>query len=179
MNYTTIKSLANLYNILADSMYLSGNTSETLKEASFNAWGIMLDDKLIKKIKAQDFDKFFLNLIKIRGQEISMVRPEMKVTLYVWFDHQSLRLCFNVLSGADRELPFACTLNIIDSPDSIYKKFIKVAHDNLIHGNYLGITEILEKGDLGWDDDEEDFDPKKFILDVWKITFPWNGEIKP
>ena len=106
-----------------------------------------------------------------------MIKPTSKATLYFWFDEMALQLCFNILSGEDRELPFGCKVNFVDSPYPILNLFLKVARNNALHGNYLGITKIIEKDDLDFGkNDDYEIDLDKIIIDVWKITLPFDSE---
>lgn len=176
-NTVSIEKITDLYQVFEEPIYLSGKTShdQFYKELYANSWGIIVEDEFAKKIKADDIAEFISDLVKFRSKEISMIKPTPHATLYFWFDQQALQLCFNILSGAKRKLPFGCKINIIDSPYPILKEFITVARNNALYGNYLGITKILEKGDPGYGDDFE-IDPDKFIPNVWRIALPWNGE---
>lgn len=178
-NTVRIEKITDLYQIFEEPIYLSGKTSQDqfYKELYANSWGIIVDDEFAKKIKADEIAEFISDLVKFRSKEISMIKPMPHATLYFWFDQQALQLCFNILSGAKRKLPVDCKINIVDSPYPILKEFIKVAYNNSLYGNYLGITNILEKGDPGYGDDFE-MDLSKITIDVWKITLPWNDEVK-
>lgn len=167
-NFITISVIADLYQILEEPLYLSGDLEQVDKEIVYNAWGIMLDDKFAKIIRVENLAEFFFDMIKYRTEEIMKIKPAMNATLYIWFDDMALQLCFNILSGEDRELPFGCKLNIVDSPYIIFQEYI----NSLLHGNYLRFTEVLEQGDFDFNDDEDDF-YNDYVQDVWKITLPW------
>lgn len=176
MNYIKAKKIADLYDTLNYSIYLSGDINQIRKEASYNGWGIMLDDELAKTIDVETLVQFIREVIKYRTEEIATIKTPIKVTLYFWFDEFISRLCFNILSGEDRELPFVCKINIIDSPYSILKKFIKKSYDYALHGN-LHEIQFFEKGDPEFDEDYE-VDLDQVTIDAWKITLPFNGEIE-
>jgi|SRR3989339_683926 len=175
MNYIKIFDLTDFHLILGSSIYLSINEYEEQKEIYNNCWGIMLDNELAKRITVDELAEFISNLIKFRSEDICRIQPTPKATLYIWFDFQALRLCFNILSGEDRTLPFGCRVNLIDNPYPILKEFIKVAYNNALYGNYLGITKIIERGDPEFDKCiNEEMDLDEFIIDVWKMTLPFN-----
>lgn len=169
MNYIKIKKLTDLQIVLVCPIFLTEETAVERVDILRNTWGIKFANALIKKLTLQDLSHFVVELIKYRTQQICMLRLSTHVTLYIWFDYQALALCFNILSGENIKLPFGCTLNFLDSYEPILNNFLTIAKDNVIHGNYLGITKIIEKGDPDWDDDD-DWDPKKYVQDVWVTT---------
>lgn len=175
-NDIRIKEITDLYQLFSESIYLSGKATEEelYKELYANAWGIILDNELAKKITSDQLADFISDLVMFRSEEICMIKLTPKATLYFWFDFQALQLCFNILSGEDRKLPFGCHVNLIDNPYPILKEFIKVAYNNALYGNYLGITKIIEKGDPEFGKYDEEMDLDKITIDVWKMTLPFN-----
>ena len=170
MNYRTIKELAELYEILDCSIYLSEEKYQEEEEIAYNGWDIMLDNELAQKINSEDLAQFISKLIKFRSKEISLIKPAIKSTLYIWFDDFPVRLSFNILSGENRELPFNCKINFVDSPYQILNEFIKEAYDYALRGN-LHKIQFFEKGDPEFDEDYE-IDLSKITINVWKITLP-------
>ncbi|MBV8661186.1 MAG: hypothetical protein JO129_03525 [Candidatus Dependentiae bacterium] len=175
-NYITIEKIIDLYQIFEEPIFLSGDISQIQKEIYANSWGITLDNEFAKIIKADALAEFILDLVKFRSEEIAMIRPSTKATLYFWFDEFSLQLCFNILSGENRKLPFGCKINIVDSPYPILKEFLKVARNNALYGNYLEFSEITDadKNDPDYGDGSMNLD--KITIDVWQINLPWNEE---
>jgi len=88
----------------------------------------------------------------------------------------ALQLCCNILSGADRTLPFGCKINMVDSPYPILKEFINTVYNNVLHGNYHEFT-FFEKGDPGFVDDFE-VDVTEITINVWRIALPWSDEFE-
>ncbi len=171
INYITIEKISDLDQLLDAQVCLSGDLSQELYETYQNGWGIILSHKIIKKITADDLADFFLKLIAIRTQQVSMMKPLEQGILYIWFDEIALQLCFNILSAQHQKLPFGCKVNIIDSPYPIFQQFVRTVAYNELYGNYLGITEIVEDKSQ-FNDHEIDFET--FIIDVWQIQLPWN-----
>jgi hypothetical protein len=52
-------------------------------------------------------------------KQITEISATSVATFYLWFDQQSSQLCFNLLSSDNIELPFGCTVNIVESSDII------------------------------------------------------------
>jgi len=178
-NDIRIKEVTDLYQIFEESIYLSGKMTQDdmYKELYANSWGIIIDYELAKKITSDELAEFISDLIKFRSQEILMIKPISKATLYFWFDHQALQLCFNILSGKNRDLPFGCKVNFVDYPYPILNLFLKVAYNNALHGNYLGITEIIENDNQKFiENDDYEVNLENFIIDVWKTTLPFDSK---
>ncbi len=173
INDITIASSLDLYQLLEESIFLSGKIYDEQKEMFANGWGIMVDDEFAKKIKADDIADFILELVKARSEQIRNITPTPHATLYFWIDKLSLQLCFNILSGKNRKLPFRCNVNFVDSPYPILYDFIKMAYDNALYGNYLGEIEFIEKDDPRYGQEME-IDVTKRTLDVWKIALPFD-----
>lgn len=176
-NDIRIKDIKDLYQIFSESIYLSGKITEEelYKELYANSWGIIIEPELGKKVSSDQIAEFIIDLVKFRSEDICMIKPLLKATLYVWFDFQALQLCFNILSGENRTLPFGCNINIIDNPYPILEDFIKVVYNNALYGNYLGITKIIEKSDPEFGTyDNEQLELDKITIDVWKITLPFD-----
>jgi len=176
MNYRIINELTELYEILDCSIFLSGEMNQVEEEIAYNGWEIMLHDELAKKIHSKDFVPFILDLIKLRTTDLLLIKPSINATLYFWFDDFPVRLCFNLLSGVNRKLPFNCKVNFIKSPIPILNEFINKSYDYALRGN-LHEIQFFEKGDPAFDEDYE-VDISKITIDVWKITLPVAGDIK-
>ena len=175
MNHIIIDELAGLYEILDCSIFISGEVDQVEEEIAYNGWEIMLNDELAKRIKSEDLIPFISDLIKMRSEEIFLMKPLRNAILYFWFDDFPVRLCFNILSDADRVLPFNCKTNFIDSPFPILNEFVIKAHDYAIRGN-LHEIQFFEKGDPAFDENYE-VDFSKMTMDVWKIVLPLSKEL--
>lgn len=165
MSNTLISKLNDFEFIINDDIYLSGSPLIVKEETYNNFWQISFDEKLLKKITVKDLNKFLETLLKKRSEQIAKMSNEFVATFYLWFDEQSAQLCFNLLSGEDIELPFACTVRLVDFADIVFNKCINEAQNPAMGWDQI---EIIEPGDPSWDD--EDHDPKKYILDVYVTT---------
>jgi len=173
MSSVLISKLVDFEFIINDDIYLSGSSYEEKKEVYNNFWQISFDEKFISQLSLKQLNDFLSILLKKRSEQIVEMSDVSVATFYLWFDKQSSQLCFNLLSGENIELPFACTVKTADSHDIILNKCVNEAQYPAIKWDDI---EFIEKGDPGWDDDDDD--PKKFILDVWRITLPFNDEIE-
>lgn len=175
-NTVKIEKVADLYQIFEVPIYISGRQSQGdfYKELHANSWGIVIEDACTQTIKIDDIAQFISDLIVYRSQEISVIRPKQQATLYFWFDEMALQLCCNIVSGAHRELPFSCTVNRVDTPYPILKKFVQSACNYALHGNQDEFI-FFEKDDPRFSDDFE-VDLSSIIVDVWQITLPWSDE---
>lgn len=177
MSNTTIEKLEDLDFVIQDYIYLSGKKDvEVDKEIYNNFWQIMFSPDLIKDVTLFDLQDFVYKLFQKRTEQIKELGIESHVTFYMWFDDMIGQLCFNLLSGEAANLPFKCTLNVVDSPDFILKNFLEEEKKAVERGGHLLFEDmvILEPGDEGWDDEMwyKNSDPKDYTLDVYVITIP-------
>jgi len=168
MSSTLIRKFTDFEFIINDGIYLSGSSFGVKEEIYNNMWQISFDEKMLKTIIYKDLKTFFDALSTKRSEQVAQISSASVATLYLWFDVQSSQLCFNLLSGKNIELPFDCTVNVVASSDIILNKCINEAQNSAITWDQV---EIIEPGDPSWDDDEDD-DPKKYILDVYVTILP-------
>ena len=166
-NYIIIRKPVDLKKILMSRIYLEQETAQSVQDILRNSWGMRFSNKLAKKVEITDLSLFMSNLIQYRTEQLCKMNLGINATLYVWFDVSFAQICFNVLSGEDIELPFGCTVNIVDSLDIILQHYLDAAHE-YSRGNYYKMS-LIERENINWNDDD-DGDPKKFILDVWVTT---------
>jgi hypothetical protein len=168
MSSALITQIIDLTFIIDAEIYLSGSPCGIKEETYNNLWELSFDEKLISKLSKEDLHHFFLLLLEKRTEQIAALSNELIATLYLWFDEQSNQLCFNILSGKDIKLPFHCTIHTVNSIDIIFDQCLENLCHPALNWNNL---EIIEPGDPCWNDnDEEDFDPKKYILNVYVAT---------
>jgi len=172
INYLTIAEPIDLYQLLEERIFLSGDVLDEQKEIFSNGWSIIVDDEFAKTIKTDDIAAFILDLVKIRSEEIRNIKPALKATLYFWFEEFPLQLCFNILSGENRKLPFHCKVNFADSPYPILNNFIKLVYHQSVYGNNLEAIEFIDKDDIRYGNEDE-IDVSTITIDVWKITLPF------
>ncbi len=159
MNTITIRQPDDLKELLYEPLCLSGKINEEIEQ---NAWHIMLADEYsLQYVTVQVLESFFEDLIREKERHLGT----RQATLYVWFDGQSLQLCFNILSGVVIDLPFGCHLREVSLVSNIIHDFLEAFQDPPL--SYDKIT-FLKPGDEGFDDDayEEEIE-RSFILDVY------------
>lgn len=173
MSTDVIKKISDLDHIINDTVTLFGRNDAIKEEIYHNMWSLGFDYDFVKKMTAQDLTFFLVRVLEQRSAQIAKNYPHLKATFYLWYEEQIEQLRFNVLSGENIRPPFGCTLNILNSPQPIFKKFLddmQSEHPPLSWGN---IT-ILNPGDPGWDDfdDDDDEDNSNYIQDVFVMTLP-------
>ena len=174
MSNTTIEKLEDLDFVIQDYIYLSGKKDmDVEKEIYNNFWEIMFSHDLIKTLTLFDLQDFIYKLFQKRTEQIKELGITSSVTFYMWFNDIG-QLCFNLLSGENATLPFRCTLNIVDSSDFILKRFLEEEKKAAEKGGHLLYEDmvILEPGDEGFGEIEEEKDPKSFVLDIYVTTIP-------
>lgn len=164
MSSILVSELNDLQFIINDDIYLSGSSDGINEEIYNNFWQISFNEKFISKISVIELNNFLSQLLKKRLEQITEISNISVATFYLWFDEQSSQLCFNLLSGQDIELPFGCTICIVDSADIILDQCVKSAQYPAIKIDQI---KFLEPGDVGLNDDENH---KKYVLNVWVTT---------
>lgn len=176
MNPAHINSKETLQQLINVDIKITGDLCKQQEELYYNTWGMSFDRDFIKTLTIQDLNDFVIELIKNRSQQVSDINKG-PATFYLWYDEQSVALCFDILSGADIILPFRCQINRILRPVPIIQAFLKDAQAE-IHPLDFQNFKFFEPGDPGWeefdkDDDEEDLSLK--TIDVYVTTLPQNN----
>lgn len=166
MSHIVINTLADLQYVLQGSICITGDESCMQEEIYHNMCALTFSEDLILTIQIEDLQTFLADLLIQRNAQVCAQNPTTPATFYLWFDEQTLQLRFNLLSGADRALPFGCTVNQMDTPEPILQNFITTTRRVMVEGD---VIEYFEPGDEGFDDDADE-DPKKYVLDVYAVT---------
>ncbi|MBI2259965.1 MAG: hypothetical protein HYU67_13830 [Flavobacteriia bacterium] len=170
MNYITIKNYHDLEYILNADILITGDIHRQREELDHNTWNLSFDNNFIKNFSLVELNDFIKKLIDIRTEQIINI-GRGPATFYLWYDEQSLNLCFDVLSGNNVKLPFGCTLNVLNKFESILKKSLKDLQSDTNYLSWENI-EIVEPGDPGWDNEN---DEPEYILDLYVVVLPENN----
>lgn len=170
MNPAHIDSKEALQQILNEDILITGDLNQQKEELYYNTYELSCDKDFIKTLSLQDLHNFILKLITKRTDQVVQANNG-PATFYLWYDEQYLTLCFDVLSGATIKLPFGFKLNVLKTPLSILKKFHNAAYDDKNYLTWENLT-ILNPGDPGFDDDDDNEYPDDWILDVYVTTLP-------
>lgn len=159
INYITLCDAQDFNYILNESFVLTGNVSKQKYEICNNTWAMAFAPPEILSITELDLLNLF-NLLRghIQKQLIDS-GSKFCVTFYLWFDEQSGHLCFNVLSGRIKKLPFGCIVKIVPDPLSIIKSCLSSPYLY-----YIPANEIIEISSV---DDDSDDDEIEYILPVY------------
>ena len=174
MNPAHINSKQTLEELVNVDILITGNSTDQLKELYYNTWGMSFDRGFIKTLTFQDINQFVIQLIENRSQQVSDINKG-PATFYLWYEEQSVCLCFDILSGVNIALPFRCQINSISTPIPIIQAFLKDAQAEIHPLDFQNFT-FLNPSDPGWDefddDDDQEKDISKQIIDVYVTTLP-------
>lgn len=149
MNYLAAEKLIDLQYLVSLDIELVDKSVLTSREIWKSTWHTSLVNELVKKVTLGDLKKFVRQLVLRRKQQVADLHHEPGAVFYLWYDEQDLALCYNILSGKDRELPFYCDQVVtLDSPDSILKRYLKEAKECVVKMEEL---EKEEDGEWGID----------------------------
>lgn len=169
MNYININNYTNLLELLDINILITGDLNKQREELEYNTWEMTFDRDFIKTITLQNLQDFISKLINNRADQVAKANKS-PATFYLWYDEQSLNLCFDILSGNNIKLPFGCTLNVFKTPYPILEKFLKDAQSDTNYLSWENLT-ILNPGDPGFGEDDDD-DEIDWIQDVYVTTLP-------
>lgn len=150
------------YEIIEDKIEFS-TPSQEIDECRKNQWSFGVD---LEHCNAEDIALFYKSVISGRRKYLSDNNIHTKMIFYTWYDPMSGNFYFSLIPEnwsklpSGQELPFGCTVNKVNDLEDIISNFI--------NDPYKGIIPMDELVEVSEDDDEED-DPKKYILDVWSI----------
>jgi hypothetical protein len=168
MNVIKIKSAFELQEIITSPIMITGDPRRDCEETYHNMWGIMLHDRsVVKNVSLQELYNFMKAVIKNRELQIQISAVISPIIFYLWVNDNIGRLCFNILSCREDELPFGCTVHIVNSLEQILQQFL----DTPYHGGSIPMEDIIEC-ELGDDDDDEDL--KSYVLDVYTVDMSTN-----
>jgi hypothetical protein len=173
MNPAHINSKETLQELINVDIKITGDLDKQQEELYYNTWGMSFDRDFIKTLTIQDINNFVIELIKNRSEQVLDINKG-PATFYLWYDEQSVCLCFDILSGANITLPFRCRVNIVSTPLSIIHAFLKDAQAE-IHPLDFQNFKFFEPGDPGWDEfdeEEEKEDVSLRTVNVYVVILP-------
>lgn len=177
MNSAHINSKQTLEDLINVDILITGNVTHQLKELYYNTWGMSFDREFVKTLTIQDIDYFVMQLIERRSQQVLDINKG-PATFYLWYDEQSVCLCFDILSGANITLPFRCQINSILTPTPIIQAFLKDAQAEIHPLDFQNFT-FFKPGDPGWDefdnDDDQEKDISQLIINVYVVILPYQS----
>jgi len=167
MNHITIYSLNDLQEIFDAEIFISGSQAMMQEEIKQNCWCLSFEKNLTTHIRLNDLLQFIADLKRKRISQLQQNNIVSSVTFYMWFDEMASQLCFDLTSGKNTRPPFGCTLNILQSPESILQKFLDDCQSKIPALSWENLT-ILNPGDPGFGEDNDD--EAEWIQDVYVTT---------
>lgn len=148
----TVEKNAELQNLLEIEIFLIDKKELSQKEICTNVYGFDCTELFLKNVTVEYLQKFVKNLVNNRRQQVEALHHQPGAIFYLWYDEQALQIRYNILSGKNRPLPFACSkIEILDSPDTILQRYLDDARANVIE------LEKLEE------EDDDDTDHRRFV----------------
>lgn len=125
MNVITIYKATDFELIIDDEILITHDPSRQQDEIYCNMWCIMLSSDYAQKKPRKDIIAFFDYLINALQKAINAQEIRGPITIYSWYDGQAAQLRYNILSGKVENLPFGCSLNLVDNPDVVVDSFLQ------------------------------------------------------
>lgn len=116
--------LKELDEIIQDKLFIGNSVDDLDDETSQNNWSISMGQELVSKFTTEDLITFFHQVQKNRKEQI-VSTSDHNMIFYVWFDWQSTRLHFNLISDLHTGLPFYSNYRVIENIESILNDFLQ------------------------------------------------------
>jgi hypothetical protein len=78
----------------------------------------------------EELKKFFQKVFKNREEQLLKSESPQDLIFYVWFDWQSARLHFSLISDFNNLLPFECEIQIVDEIEIILEELLNFPYQN-------------------------------------------------
>ena len=149
--------LKELDEIIFDRIFIGSSALDLENEIAQNGWSISMDQDLVNKFTTEDLISFFLQVQNSRKEQV-VKTSDHDMIFYLWFDHQSAALRFNLISDFHKKLPFRCKYDIIQDMEPILDDFLQF--------HYHDGFPIAEADEYEIADGEIEFTP----LNVYSLT---------
>lgn len=127
-----IEFFQDLEEIVIDPLFFGDSKEDIDQKIAMNTWSISISNELARDLTVKDFMDFFEKVISNRRKQIKNSNNQIGKLLYVWFDWQSGRIRFNVISDYNTKLPFNCKIEVIDKLGVIIEDFLRYPyHDGI------------------------------------------------
>ncbi|WP_274362306.1 hypothetical protein [Paenibacillus thermotolerans] len=162
-----IEFLRELEEIIEDRIFI-GNAVDKLKdEITNNCWSISMSQELAGEFAVQDLQSIFEKILQNRIEQAAGSDCSHGMIFYVWFEWQSARLRFNLISDIHAKLPFGGKYNVIENIEPIIREFLSFPYHD-------GIPSIEAEEEV--DDLEAEKEIKPF--DVYVVNLPKAGKAR-
>jgi hypothetical protein len=161
MNHIILETISDLNMVIDNPIHLTRDAHKAQNNDVVlqNTWAIALSPTLLSTINLKDLERFIHDLIAVKQKQITALG--IPATLYVWFEEMAAHLCFNIIAGHQKELPFGCTVVPVKDPKKILKAYISSPYHAGIPTEEF--EDITSEPDLDEDDDNE------YVLPVFSI----------
>lgn len=121
--------LKELDEIIEDRLFIGDSIDDLDNEISQNTWSISMGKELANEFTTEDLKSFF-NQVQNNRKEQILKNSDHNMIFYVWFDWQSARLRFNLISDFHKKIPFGGKYKIIENIEPIFNEFLQFpSHD--------------------------------------------------
>jgi hypothetical protein len=160
IKHLTISNASDFKTIIESPIFIGCNKTLQKQETLVNMWALSIDPDILHTLSINNFIEFIDTLLKKRILQLSQLKASCPVVFYLWFDEIAAQLRFNIISNFNVNLPFECSVEIVDSALPILKDFLESHY-------HEGISwSELEESNNDIHDDDELFSLKVFTLQI-------------
>lgn len=153
-----------LRNLVTLPLHLGSSTDDLQDEIRHNLWSIAISGRQAETLTKEGFVAFLDEVLENRSRQLQETNVDRGALFYVWFDEQACQLRGNVISDLHRQLPFGCSIELEDRPDSIVEAFLRSPYHDGIPWSELD--------EVDPDVAAPDPDPPDYVLRVYCVRLP-------
>lgn len=113
-----------LKEIIEDPLFIGNSIEELDDETAENTWSVSMGQELANEFTMEELVSFFTQVQTNRKKQI-VGTSDHPMIFYAWFDWQSARLRFSLISAFHEKLPFGSNYKTIASMEPIIAEFLQ------------------------------------------------------
>jgi len=156
MNHIVIHQISDFKVIMDSFVLITGSVVSKDKETDVNMWCLSFDKNALEEFSKGKLVELVAALVDKKKRQIAEMYNSSPATFYMWFDEMAAQLRFNIVSGHNVQLPFGCSVEIVDCIEPIVQELMASHYHEGISWSELELFE---------DEPEEDDEP--YVLKVY------------
>ncbi len=130
-----------LHNLVTFPLYVGSSPSDVHEEARRNMWSISISQEQAEALTKEDFLTFIEEVLQYKTRQVQDSDTDHGMLFYVWFDEQACQLRGSLVSDFHLRPPFACSLQLVDTPEDIVDNFLSSKyHDGIPSSELQEVT---------------------------------------
>lgn len=137
------------------------------EEESKNTWCLGMSSERARTTPTAELVHFLEAVVQDRDRQLrARYGNKHPMLFYCWVDEMAGQLRFSLISGENPRPPFGCDINIVSNSTIIVEQFL--------HLTTLDGIPWSELHEVSPDEEEDEEEPPRYVLDVWTQQLPIN-----